>query len=218
MIAHHPNDELLLACAAGNLATGAAIVVAAHLEACAQCRASVHLFEGVGGAMLESIEPAVMAPEALARTLARIDKQQTPASRDAPPACTRPSLPPGLTWPRGLQQCAVSRWHWLGPGVRWSRVKVPHDGDANVFLLRIGPGKSLPRHTHSGVELTQVLCGSFDDGRALFAAGDFDAADDAIHHQPVLQAGGECICLASVKGHLVFDGAIARVIGSLVGI
>jgi putative transcriptional regulator len=117
-----------------------------------------------------------------------------------------------------LQQCAVSRWHWLGPGVRWSRVKVPQDGQANVFLLRIGRGKSLPRHTHSGIELTQVLCGSFDDGRALFAAGDFDAADDSIHHQPILQAGGECICLASLNGRLVFDGAIARAIGSLVGI
>jgi putative transcriptional regulator len=62
------------------------------------------------------------------------------------------------------------------------------------------------------------MCGSFHDGRALFAAGDFDAADDGVRHQPVLEAEGECICLASVQGHLVFDSAIARAIGSLVGI
>ena len=102
--------------------------------------------------------------------------------------------------------------------MRWSRVTVPHASDANVFLLRIGAGKSLANHTHSGVELTHVMCGSFHDGRALFGAGDFDAADDGVRHQPVLEADGECICLASVKGHLVFDSAIARMMGSLVGI
>lgn len=102
--------------------------------------------------------------------------------------------------------------------MRWSRVTVPHATDANVFLLRIAAGKALANHTHSGIELTHVMYGSFDDGRAVFAAGDFDAVDDSVRHRPVLETGGECICLASVEGHLVFDSAIARMIGSLVGI
>jgi putative transcriptional regulator len=62
------------------------------------------------------------------------------------------------------------------------------------------------------------MCGSFHDGRALFAAGDFDAADESVRHQPVLETDDECICLASVSGRLVFDSAIARMIGSMVGI
>jgi|KBSMisStandDraft_5_1062788.scaffolds.fasta_scaffold32424_3 putative transcriptional regulator len=217
MIAHHPSDELLLGAAAGTLDVGAAIVVGAHLEGCARCRASVHAFESAGGAMLESIEPALMAPEALARTLATIDR--SPVVRPAPALRTpRPDLPSGVAWPRSLDGCAVSRWHWMGPGMRWSRVTVPHARDANVFLLRIGAGKALANHTHSGMELTHVMCGSFHDGRAMFSAGDFDAADGSVRHQPVLEAGGECLCLASVEGHLVFDSAIARMIGSLVGI
>jgi putative transcriptional regulator len=218
MIQHHPSDELLLAGAAGTLAAGDAIVLGAHLEGCAHCRAQVRLFEGVGGAMLESIEPALMAPEALADTLTAIDRVPQQMPRRAAPALPRPSLPPGVTWPRSLQPCAVSRWHWMGPGMRWSRVTLPHDAKANVFLLRIGAGKALANHTHSGLELTHVMCGSFHDGRALFAAGDFDAADGNVKHQPVLEADGECICLASVGGRLVFDSAIARMIGSLVGI
>jgi putative transcriptional regulator len=218
MIAHHPSDELLLACAGGTLDSGAALVVAAHLEACTQCRAYMRLFDSVGGAMLESIEPALMAPEALARTLERIGQETAPVVRATPPVQARPELPPGLDWPRSLQHCAVSNWHWLGPGMRWSRVTVPHDRDANVLLLRIGAGKSLASHTHSGLELTQVLWGAFDDGRSRFSAGDFDAADGTVHHQPILQPGGECICLASVQGRLVFDGTIARLIGSLVGL
>jgi putative transcriptional regulator len=218
MIQHHPSDELLFAAAAGTLSPGDAIVLAAHLEGCARCRASTRLFEGVGGALLESIEPALMAPEALARTLAAIERKPAPAAPVAAPALPRPGLPPGVAWPRSLSHCAVSRWHWMGPGMRWSRVTVPHAPDANVFLLRIGAGKALANHTHTGLELTHVMCGSFDDGRARFGAGDFDAADGDVHHQPVLEAGGECICLASVQGRLVFDGTIARWVGALVGI
>ena len=101
--------------------------------------------------------------------------------------------------------------------MRWSRVSVPEAPEANVFLLRIAAGKYLPQHTHKGLELTQVLHGRFHDGRALFGPGDFDAADGEIHHQPVVQDGSECICLASLDGRLRFDSAIARVLGSLVG-
>ncbi len=218
MIEHHPSDELLLAGAAGTLAAGDVLVLGAHLEGCAQCRASVRLFESVGGAMLESIEPVLMAPEALAETLAIIDGVRAPAARPVAPALPRPSLPPGVDWPRSLAHCEVSRWRWMGPGMRWSRITVPHDPAANVFLLRIGAGKALANHTHSGLELTHVMCGSFHDGRARFGAGDFDAADGSVRHQPVLEAGAECICLASVQGRLVFDGTIARWVGALVGI
>ena len=217
MTAHHPNDDLLLAAAAGALDAGASIVVGAHLEGCASCRRAVREFESAGGAMLESIEPALMAPDALARTLAAIGADR-PVVRPAAPALPRPELPAGVDWPRSLAACAVSRWHWMGPGMRWSRVTVPHAPEANVFLLRIGAGKALATHTHSGLELTHVMCGSFHDGRSRFGAGDFDAADGNVHHQPVLEAGGDCICLATVQGRLVFDGAIARWIGALVGI
>ena len=96
MIRHHPGDELLLACAAGTLAAGEAIVLGAHLEGCAQCRASVRLFEAAGGTMLEAIEPALMLPEALASTLANIDRIPAPVARPAKVPLRRPSLP----WPR----------------------------------------------------------------------------------------------------------------------
>jgi putative transcriptional regulator len=218
MIAHHPSDDLLLAAAAGTLDAGAAIVVGAHLEHCGACRRTQRDFETIGGAMLESIEPALMAPDALARTLAVIDGVPPVAQPATTAAPARPSLPAGVQWPRSLAACAVSRWHWMGPGMRWSRVTVPHAPEANVFLLRIGAGKALATHTHSGLELTHVMCGAFHDGRSRFEAGDFDAADGDVRHQPVLEAGGECICLATVQGRLVFDGAIARWIGAMVGI
>lgn len=101
--------------------------------------------------------------------------------------------------------------------MRWSRVTLAGDRAANVFLLRIAAGKSLPARIHWGCELTQVLCGAFRDGRERFAAGDFDDADRSAHHGPVVQLSDECICLASVKGRVAFEGRIARMLGSLVG-
>jgi putative transcriptional regulator len=62
-----------------------------------------------------------------------------------------------------------------------------------------------------------VLCGAFDDGRARFGPGDFDATDEGVHHQPIVESGGECVCLAYVEAPLRFDGRVASVIGGWIG-
>lgn len=222
MIRHHPDDALLLALAAGSLARGPAAVTAAHAERCPRCLARLRDLDAVGGALLEAIEPAALAPEVLSRTLARIDALATPAPVRPPMAAGAPSrlragLPAGVTWPRSLSGSTATGWRRLGPGVRWSRVTLANAADANVYLLRVAAGKALPVHGHRGGELTHVLHGAFHDGSERFAAGDFDAADEGVHHQPVVAAGGECICLTSVEGRVAFDGPIARVLGSLFG-
>jgi putative transcriptional regulator len=230
MIRHHPDDALLTALVADRLAAGPAVVTAAHVERCAHCRARLRDLDVLGGALLEAAEPAVLSPEALARTLARLDGlDPTPRRADPTPAAAATGaasrserrllakLPEGMRWPRSLRGSSATPWRWLGPGMRWSRVTLAGDRAANVFLLRIAAGKSLPAHTHDGIELTQVLHGAFHDGRERFDAGDFDETDGSVHHQPVVEAGGECICLASVEGHVVFDGRVARLLGSLVG-
>lgn len=217
MIAHHPADDLLLAFAAGTASPGFALVVASHVEDCAHCRGRVAVFDAVGGAMLDELAPATLAPDAFARTLAVIDAAPVQKA-GAPAPAYRPPLPASTEWPMALRACSVTPWRWLGPGVRWSRVTLPADRTANVFLLRIAAGMKMPPHTHSDVELTQVLCGSFHDGRALFGRGDFDAADGSIRHQPVVEPDGECISLACVSGKVVFESALARMLGAVVGI
>lgn len=218
MIHHHPDDGLLLAQAAGTLSTGHSLLVASHVEACGECQVRLRELESVGGAMLEQLAPAVLPSQSLAEAMAAIDARPPAPKAKAPVRRnSRPALPPGMAWPRALRGCSATAWRWLGPGMRWSRVTVPYDPAANVFLLRIGAGKELPFHTHSQSELTQVLHGAFHDGRALFGPGDFDEADGDIHHQPKVLAAGECICLASVEGRVMFQGVLARMLGSLVG-
>ena len=217
MIKHHPGDELLVPLAAGRLGAGQSVVVSAHLEGCAECRARLHTLQGVGGALVEEAEPVALQPEAWARTLASIDAPAPgPAVAPRQPA-PHPAFPAGVPWPRSLKDCRVSAWRWMGPGMRYSRIVVPQEPQSSLYLLHIGEGRSLPTHTHSGVELTQVLCGTFDDGRAVFGPGDFDSADPAVHHQPVVERGGVCVCLAYVEAPMRFDGRIASLIGGWIG-
>lgn len=220
MIQHHPADELLLALAAGRLGTGQALVASTHLEGCAHCRERLHLLQAVGGALVAQAEPVALEPEAWARTLERIDTP-APARAQASPSPSpppHPVLPAGVPWPASLRGQRVSGWRWMGPGMRFARVEVPSDPSGSVWLLNIGEGRSLPRHSHGGIEHTQVLCGRFDDGRALFGPGDFDSTDGSVLHQPVVQAGATCVCLAYVSAPLRFEGRIAGLIAGWVGL
>lgn len=216
MIRHHPDDALLLAHAARTLPPGHALLLEAHVEGCEVCRRASAQFARVGAELMAQETGEPLAAGALERVLSRLDAPREPAV--LPLATRKPPLPAGENWPRALRHCNVSRWRLLGPGMRWSRVTLPYAPEANVLLLRIGAGKCLPRHTHSGVELTHVVYGSFDDGRAVFGRGDFDATDQDVRHQPVVRAGTECLCLASVDGKLVFESRLAGWLGAAVGL
>ena len=80
-IAHHPDEELLAAYAAGALDLGQRVAIATHLAACESCRGWVRAMEQVGGALISDMAPAALAEGALARTLARIDEPAPPAAR-----------------------------------------------------------------------------------------------------------------------------------------
>ena len=216
MIRHHPDEAMLMAHAAGTLASGPALLVNTHLENCPRCKAAVRSFEEVAATLLLDESPAELPPGLLERVLARADAALPPVP--AVPVTPRPPLPAGMEWPRSLRHAQVSRWWWMGPGMRWARVRLPYDPDASLFMFRIGAGRCLPSHTHAAQELTQVLYGAFDDGRAVFGPGDFDSTDEAVHHQPVVQARGECICLAALDGRVHFDSTLARWAGAAIGL
>jgi putative transcriptional regulator len=211
-IRHHPSEESLLRHAAGTLGAGPTIVVATHLATCPACRSHVADLEAAGGVLLESLTPTPLAPDAVAAALARIDAApQEPIVR--PPATT---LPGPVDLPAPLHAFARRPWRWLGPGIRCSRVVVPNDPSANVMLYRIGPNRRLPEHGHTGTEFTQVISGSFSDARGRYGPGDLVEADGEIEHQPVVDADGECICLAALDGRMILRGFAGRLLQTFV--
>lgn len=193
---HHPSDDVLVAYAAGASEPGFGLVVAAHVQQCAQCRAKVAAFEAASGDALENIGVEEPVSVSFSRFLERIDGPiEAP-----PPVDARPMLDILPLKPR----------KWIAPGVWVAAVDTPHAPNNRVYLLSVKPGMPTARHEHSGAEFCTVLQGAYSDELGTFSAGDFAATDDDVNHQPVVQGDEDCICLFATEGRLKPQGFLGR--------
>ncbi len=119
-------------------------------------------------------------------------------------------------WPAPLRRYEIGRWRWVGPGVEWCSVSVPVANDTRVFMLRAKPGTKLPHHRHSGIEWTCILEGAFLHDGGRFGPGDFDEADEAHEHKPVVDDGVPCICLVALQGNIQLQSRLGRLLQPLI--
>ena len=180
-------------------------MVASHVSLCDECRARMHAFDAVGGALLEEGSVALKA-DAFAKTLRLIE--------------TRPPEPPALApvksavLPAPLRQFVggdvdVVKWRRIGGGV--CDALLARDGRTSVRLLKIPAGAAMPDHGHSGTELTLVLQGAFRDDDDRFGPGDIEIATEELHHTPIAEEGVDCICLAATEAPLRFHGLLPKI-------
>ena len=199
-----PSEERLLAYAAGTLSPPESVVVATHLALRPATARWVENLQAVGGEILETIEPAAVADDLLARTL---------ASLSAPEESVRPEPANDMTeLPEPLRRYELGPWRWIGPDMHVRDVHAPRDGDCRVILLRIGSGRNTPVHTHAGVELTCVISGAYETDEARFGPGDFEEADGEVHHRPRTVSAEPCLCVVALDGQIRLDGWIGRLL------
>jgi putative transcriptional regulator len=217
-IPKHPSDETLMRFAAGRLGAGLRLVAAIHLESCPRCRERVRLFEAAGGALLDRLPPQSVPPSQLAEIFARI-AVEAPAPIAPHPVQKARSLENGFVLPAALADHEIGPWRFVHPSLRWARVRLADAPDERVVLLKIAAGHAAPAHGHRGVELTQVLYGSFSDMRGAYGPGDLVEADDEIvDHEPRVSPDGECLCIAAVEFPLRINSFIGRLFQPLMGI
>lgn len=210
--AHHPSEAVLADYATGVLADGPSLVVSAHLERCAHCRANLKLLEAVGGALIDELTPADMDDDALALALARIERPE-PAR---PPAVRRLG-PEGLALPRALAARGVGRRRFVAPGVWVAPVPSSHPDGWRTYLLRAPTGVAVPHHGHNGAEYTVILRGAFADGGGHYGVGDFAECGESDTHHPQAEGPEACICLISGQGGVRAQG-ILRLVQPLLGV
>jgi putative transcriptional regulator len=213
-IHHHPSEETLLRLAAGTLGAGPALVVSVHLEGCAVCRERLSSFEAVGGVILEEMPSAPLAADLFGRTMERLEVVPSRPVADSVPR-KQPTL--GIELPQAMRDCEFGPWRWLGPGFRWSKVKIAGSPEAKIMLLKGRAGLHLPAHGHTGLEFMQVLSGSLSDERGRYSPGDLDEADDEVDHRPVVGEESDCICLAALEGDTRLHGVLGRLLRPFVG-
>ncbi|MFT7057900.1 MAG: putative transcriptional regulator [Pseudorhodobacter sp.] len=203
-IRHHISDPLLMAYSAGQLPEAFSLVLATHLSLCDECRARMGTFDAIGGAVVAATDSVDMAEGSLAATLTRI--------QSAPPAPTpsrRQGVFPGPLADYVGGDLSAVKWRSLGMGVR--QAILPTTSDASARLLYIPAGQYVPDHGHRGTELTLVLQGAFRDETDRFGPGDLEIANEDLNHQPIAEAGLDCICLAATDAPLRFNGLLARI-------
>ncbi len=209
----HPQDETLAAFAAGAIAPGLRLVVDTHVQGCRECRERLRVFEAVGGALLEAAERSAPSPDLLARTFAAIEARQ-----EAPAKARESWSAPFPGAPATLQNCEIGPWRFIMPGLRIAFVKPPGDANASAMLMRVKAGFKMPRHTHDGVEFTQVLSGSYSDVHGRYQPGDFDEADGEIDHRPAADSDEDCFCLSAIEGRLRLTSFVGGMIQSALGL
>lgn len=208
-LTHHVSDDILMAYEAGSLAEGWSLAVATHLALCPQARRRARLAREIGGAMLDTIEPAPVSALAFDRLMARIEAE------DAKPRAARPVVPAGrAVIPEPLRSYVggdldAIRWKRLGVGAHHLPIRTA-DGSTSVRLLKIPAGAPVPEHGHRGMEMTVVLAGTLCDGEEVFRRGEIEIADEDVEHQPLAGPGEDCICLAVTDAPLRFKSLIVR--------
>lgn len=205
-ITHHIPDPMIAAYAAGSLPHAFSMVVASHLSLCRDCRAALGAHQAVGGALLEEAAAVAMSQDAKSNLMARLDE----------PAAPEPVYDAKGIYPGPVMQSLKGRpprWKTLGMGVKQNILFEDEMGSAR--LLYIPAGQAVPDHSHSGLELTLVLQGSFSDETGRFGVGDVEIGDETLEHTPVADAGDPCICLAATDAPLRFKAFMPRLLQPL---
>lgn len=217
---HHLDPATVLSHAAGALSQELSAVVATHLEGCATCREAVARAEGVGGLLInqQHAQPAseTRAQALRAAMLERLDATPPAAPRAPAPRSNDPDRIPTPLQPYFGASYRALKWRWMGPGMHFIRRTGPSGG--NLLMLRIGPGKRLPVHSHGGSEITQILSGAYDDALGHFGPGDVADLDSETEHQPITSTGVPCICVSALDAPLRFQGWLARRLQPMYGI
>ena len=208
MIMHRPPEELLLGYAAGSLPEPIALTVAAHAALCPESAREIRRLEGIGGTLLDGLAPAALKADALDRALALLDREDVAPPRPIATADTR-ALLPAPVWPYIKGDVKNLVWRRRSADIDTAAL-IEDGGKRSAFLLRIKGGRPVPRHTHRGLELTLVLTGAYCDAANCFERGDIQVADPTIDHQPMAQAGEDCICLIALEAPIWFTGPIGR--------
>lgn len=216
---HHAKPETLAAYAAGALDEAMAVVIATHAETCAACRRTVSDFEALGGQCLERFEPVAMSDGALDRFWARVGA----APSAPPPVSTRADNDFDLAAARPIQAYLKGgldkvAWRPVAPGMAQAVLDADGYRKGVLRLLRIAPGVRMPKHSHSGEELTLILRGAYEDEIGEFRAGDLADLDGESAHAPCAIGDEDCICLIATSGPLAFRGLVGRVVQPFVGL
>jgi putative transcriptional regulator len=228
IIKHHLSDLTLGAFSAGSLTESISLVAASHISLCPSCLERQEKLEELGGTQLQRSEPEDMSQDALQKVMAKLGKQEL---RQEPNLVNDsmhlssggPSLRGGTPKiPQPLQAYVPDKlenleWKSLAPGIKYFAISTLQTAGGTLSMLKIAPSVNIPEHGHQGIELTQILKGSFRDEVGCFSVGDIADLDGDTIHQPIVDSDESCVCLIASEAPLKFTGIVPRLVNYFSG-
>lgn len=200
----------------GTLSEGFSMAIDIHLESCPACRADLLLMREMGGQLLKGATASPVAlptDDTLGALMDRLPAQE-PAVVAAPktqPVPIGSSFMPARLSAVLLDDKGALPFKTRAPGIATIPLVKENDG-TYARLMRISAGKSVPHHSHNGIELTVLIAGSYHDEISEYGPGDFVEHGPEIRHQPIAGQGEDCICLGVTEGPLEFTKATYRLL------
>ena len=229
-ITHHLTDETLLQYASGNLNEALEVVVASHLTLCPHCRQRSDVADEVGGQLLcgaQSTSVALSASQILDQARAGSSSDPDASTAIEIPSLVATSRPDtaGLTTdvPRPLARKLPADldalpWKFMAKGIKQYNLGNERYAAGAFKLLKLEPGVKLIEHSHSGLELTLVLKGSYTDSTGQFRKGDVADHGTDVTHCPVIDDHETCIALVATESPANYTGLMGKIMQPLIGI
>lgn len=203
---HLLSEELLLAYAAGESSEAMSLLAAAHLSLNPAARAVLQRLEASLAAGMQSAPEAMVAPDAFAMLLGRLEE-----APEEPLVQTKPALVADCELPEPLWPYLQGRdWRSVVPG-RVKQVELALTvGNTPLALVWMRPGFHVPTHSHHGPEFNLVLSGGFTDLNQDFLCGDVAERGPEHQHDMQVHNDGPCVVLVMRDGPLIPRSAAAH--------
>ncbi|MBO6636590.1 MAG: cupin domain-containing protein [Roseitalea sp.] len=206
-------DALVSGYVAGSLPKPVHVLMDAHLELSPDNRAIISGLESAAGDALEHVTPDTLSGRDAALASIFASDDITVSAGERVKRCG--------TMPRALQDFighAVDDipWKTKMPGFR--EFDMDDVDGCHVSMFWIKPGRTVPAHTHEGMELSLIIEGAFRDGRGRFGRGDISIADPSVDHRPTAETSGPCIGFAVTDAPLRLTGSLRQRLGDILSI
>lgn len=205
-------DSLLCGYVAGALPKPLQVLMASQLELSDKHHVLVDGLESAAGAELEQLEPAELSGRDAALDAIFASEASDDISVDRKASCK--VLPEALQNFVGYDVDNIP-WKTKMPGFK--EFELGDVDGCHVSMFWIKPGRTVPMHTHEGMELSLIVQGAFTDDRGRFGRGDISIADENVEHRPTADMSGPCIGFAVTDGALRLTGPLHQRIGDILG-
>lgn len=205
-------DSLLCGYVAGALPEPLQVLMASQLELSDKHHVFVDGLESAAGAELEQLEPVELSGRDAKLDAIFASETSDDIAVERKAACK--VLPEALQNFVGYDVDNIP-WKTKMPGFK--EFELGDVDGCHVSMFWIKPGRTVPMHTHEGMELSLIVQGAFTDERGRFGRGDISIADENVEHRPTADMSGPCIGFAVTDGALRLTGPLHQRIGDILG-